>query len=111
MKIINKEQFLKLPEGILFNEFKPLYFNYLNVKGETWDKDYIEMDLIGNIEADSSTEWADKVEDALESGQSLKLDFDSWGRNGMFDKDQLYAVYEQEDIDALIQFLKGCKGI
>ena len=49
----------------------------------------------------SENEFSQKI-------NSLKLDFDICGRNGMYDDNQLYAVYEKDDIEGLINVLKQC---
>lgn len=104
MKILNKEQFLKMPAGTVYSEYEPCVFTGLLVKGDTWPCDYIEMSLIGNIESEDSGDFANKLMDAQKTGDSLPLDFDCYGWNGMFEDSQLYAVYEKEDLEGLI----GC---
>lgn len=111
MKIINKLEFFKLPAGVLYHEYEPCVFRGLLVKGDSWESDYIEMDLIGNIESQNSSQFVDILYEAEETGKSFNLDFDNYGRNGMFSNDQLYAVYEQEDLNQLIEFLKTCRGL
>ena len=110
MRIINKQEFLVLPEGILYSEYEPCAFYGLKVKGETWESDYLEIDLIGNIAANDSVDYIDRLDYALENRTSLELDFDSDSRNGLFEDNTLYAVYEQKDLNELISSLKTCKG-
>jgi len=38
----------------------------------------------------------------------LTMDFDSYGRDGLFDGDQLFAVWESNDVKALIERLTLC---
>jgi len=109
MKIINREEFLKLPSGTLFSEYKPCSFYGLLIKYDSCGyNDYYENELIGNIEMNSSEDFIDKLVIAEKERTSLKLDFDICGRNGMYDDNQLYAVYEKEDIKGLINVLKQC---
>lgn len=111
MKIINREEFYKLPSGTLFSEFQPDIFTGLKIKYDTWDAgekpyDYVELDLIGNIKAYSSDQFDLLMDEAVEGKSTLQLDFESAGRNAYFDEDQLYAIYERDDILGLIQVLQ-----
>lgn len=111
MKILNLTEFRALPEGIVFMKYKPSFFESLQVKGETWEADFISAELTDNIECDSSEE-----EDLIlamaekDSSYSIPLTVECGGRDGLFNDEQLFAVYEQKDIDQLIEKLKGCKG-
>ena len=50
----------------------------------------------------------DKLHDALENGTSLDMDFRCSGRDGCFEKDQLFAVWEKKDVEMLISRLQEC---
>lgn len=114
MKIVNKKEFYKLPEGTLYSEYKPQVFTDLHIKEATFynldrnPTDYVEMCLIGNLLVQNSNEYSDTLEKAEETGSSFKLDFEMYGRNGMYQDDQLYAVYEKVDIEGLINVLNQC---
>lgn len=114
MKIVNKKEFYKLPEGTLYSEYDPCIFHSLFIKEATLynsDRDpidYVEMDLIGNLDVQNSDEYIDTLDISEKTGNSFKLDFENYGRNGMYQDDQLYAVYEKEDIEGLINVLKQC---
>lgn len=103
MKILNLEEFRKCPSGTLFSKYSPYVFDGLMVKGETLEYDFIYQNLIGNIECHDSGEFGDKLEYAKETGESISLDFDCMGRDGLFEKNQLFAIYEEEDVK---QFIK-----
>lgn len=49
-----------------------------------------------------------KLFDAQENGVSVAMDFETQGRDGMFDHDQLYAVWEPQDVAALVERLRRC---
>lgn len=102
MKIVNLEQFRKYPSGTLYSKYEPCVFNGLMIKCDTLLHDFVYQDLIGNVKAHDSGEYANKLESALETGESLELDFDFAGRDGLFEDDQLFAVYEENDVKQLI---------
>lgn len=110
MKIIDRKEFLRLPSGILFSEYEPCAFYGLRIKHDSvGSNDYIEESLIGNIYCDSSNDFVDKLDFAKKNKTSLKLDFlENGSRNGCYENNQLYAVYEKQDLVDLIDTLKQC---
>lgn len=109
MKIVDLKTFRMLPEGTVFAKYQPCVFDELQVKGETWDVDYLCTSLSGNIKSSDSRECWDLLESArLDSEISLTLNFDSEGRDGCFEDDQLYAVYEKKDVQEFIEKLTRC---
>lgn len=99
MKIVNLKQFLEMPIGTIFSKYEPCYFSDLMVKDKnSGEMDFYCMTLIGNVESDHTGDFFDKCDEAQKKGTSLKLDFDVTGRDAMFNKNQLFAVYEEEDI-------------
>lgn len=84
MKVINREEFLKLPKYTLFCEYEYDFYSQLKVKGETLDSSYSEVDL---------------------NEKPTKLEFN---RSGNYEENKLYAIYEKEDIENVIKLLKKC---
>jgi len=107
MKIVNLEAFRLLPPGTLYSKYKPCTFDGLMIKGQTWEHDFIYQDLIGNIECTDSGDFCNKLDEALENSKSLGLDFDCMSRDGLFDEDQLFAIYEDEDVKGLIKRIQN----
>ena len=106
MRIINRKEFLSLPEGTVFSEFEPHFFDGLFIKGETvGDDDYLEETLVGNVASTGSGNYSDIVSRAVENGQEFSLEFGATSRNGMYDDEQLYAVYSQDDVKQLVERL------
>jgi len=109
MKIVNRQQFLALPPNTVFAKYSPCVCGPLEIKGETWGNDFlVTNNLAEAIDCAGSTEFADLLFDAQKTGASLKMDFESEGRDGYFDEDQLFAVWERPDVLALIERLKRC---
>jgi hypothetical protein len=111
MKIVNLETFRALPEGTLFMKYEPCFFGPLCIKDKTWEHDwnYIPLD---DIDAKDSGEFGDKLQLAQEAGISVDMDFETVSRDGCFDKEQLFAVYEPTDhlnlIKVLVAAFKTC---
>lgn len=109
MKILTRKQFMKMPAGTVFSYYEPCIFTGLYVKDSSPEKGYPDFsmsDLIGAIECDDSGEFSDKCE-LMEKGDSVRVDFESSGREGLFDEKLLYAVYESNDIEKLIKRLQN----
>jgi len=92
--------------GVLFSLYDRHGFDDLMIKEESLDNDFMYTDIIGAIDCESTSDHFDKRERARKTGESLEMDFYSGGRDGLHEEDQLYAVYEPEDVKKLIQRLK-----
>ena len=112
MKIIKRVDFLNLPENTVFAEYQPMYFGPLTIKGETWlhCNDFLEQQIVDAIDCSGSEEFAEILERAPQTGESIPMDFeDNQGRDGCFDPpDRLYAVFEENDVRALMERLQKC---
>jgi len=106
MKIVNREQFLSLPTGTLFSKYSPCVFEDLRIKGDTCGNDFVVQQISDAVDASSSAEFVDLLSFAVEEGRSVNLNFDYAGRDGLFDKDQLFAVWERKDVEQLIDRLQ-----
>ena len=105
MKIVDRQTFLALPEETLFSKYKPSYFEEIAIKGETWGNDFLYQVIVDPIKCHDSGELGDILDDSALNGTSFDLDFDCCGRDGLFDDDQLFAVWEKKDVLALIDRL------
>ena len=114
MKIVNRTQFLALPPGTVYMNYNYGLFGDLSLKGDTMALDsgsagdFHTVNLTGAVEANDSGDYHDRLM-AMEQGASFPAEFDSYGRDGMFDPDQLFAVYEYNDVTLLIEALGGVR--
>ena len=95
---------MKLPIETVFSYYEPTCFRELNIKVSDlseWETDFLFDPLVGQIKTISSDDFSDKCE-RMEKGESLPMDFEFTGREGLFDKEQLFAIYEKEDVKKLI---------
>ena len=113
MRIVNRETFLNLPSGTVFMKYKPQIFDELMIKYKTTVMgDFVCSDITQTIDCESSYGRGDILFDAVDNpGKSIPLDFNSCSRDSFWDEDQLFAVYEQKDIDGLIEALSKCRGV
>jgi hypothetical protein len=105
MKIVNRETFLSLPKGTLFSKYEPCIFGDLCIKDESYENDFRYQKINSAIACNDTIEFSDKLFDARSYGTGLLMDFDDTYRDGMFDNDQLFAIWEQCDAEALLRRL------
>jgi hypothetical protein len=110
VKIVKRIDFLKLPPDTLYASYGHCYFEGLMIKGETLNgNDWCYQQIAEAIVSHNSGEWADSLFRAAETGESLPMDFDCQGRDGAFEPDdRLFAVYEPQDVQLLINRLQRC---
>lgn len=104
MKVFTKAEFLKLPAGVLFSNYEPCVFNGLYIKGDSLgSSDFYEEQLIGNLQDYNVVKYDDK---------EFVLEFGVEGREGLFEDDALYAVYEEYEINNLLAHIRNnCRGL
>jgi hypothetical protein len=109
VKIVNKKEFLKQPPGILFSKYRPCVFDLLMIKGESLINDFYYQDIADGLDCESGEDFVGKLSDSEKNGTELKMDFYCQGRDGLFEDDQLFAVWSDDDRDALIDRLVKLK--
>lgn len=110
MKIVDHKTFLALPAGTLFSKYTPISFGDLSIKGDTLPGDvgdFVSLTLSDAVDHTSSADLMDKLDAARTESASMPMDFDAGSRDGMFDADQSFAVWEPQDVFALIARLQS----
>ena len=108
MKLYNRTDFLKLPEGTIFCKGKPYYFEDLSVKGESLPNDFIYLGLQW-IDSNGEDDCA-KLDDMLYEGESCPLQT-AYGRDGCFNDEDIFLVYEDKDIENIMSHLDAAYGL
>jgi len=109
MRIVTRKQFMKLPIGTVFSYYEPCVFRDLLIKvsdDKQWPTDFLYDDLIGAVKNKGSDDFSEKCR-RMELGESLPVDFEYTGREGLFEDEQLFAVYEKDDVEQLIKRLQN----
>ena len=103
MRIVNLKTFLAMPAGTLFAKFEPHVFGDLCIKEDSIGlRDFGYQNLADAVKAKDSGEYGDLLDESIEGGIELAMDFECAGRDGCFVDDQLFAVYSVADVAALI---------
>lgn len=113
MKIINRLEFLKLPSGTVYCKYTPQIFGDLHVKAcnpsDGWGNDWLYTSLTGEFDIEgcgSSTHHHDTLVFAEDIGLEFKADYEVSGRDGLYEEDQLFCIYDKSDIVSLINKLQ-----
>ena len=64
--------------------------------------DFFYSNITYELDCTGSDDFADKLFEAEENKSSVNTDFNTVGRDGCFSDDQLFAVYEKEDVERLM---------
>ena len=97
-----------MPRGTVYSYYEPHVFRELEIKADdsgNYENDWLFDSLVGAVKSDSSENFSQTCE-SMETGKSAEVDFNYTGRDGLFEDEQLYAVYEKEDVEKLIVRLK-----
>lgn len=95
-----------MPSGTVYAKFIPNdSFGDLCVKYDTWSNDWIYQPLNDFDNYDTSEERYALIDEMREKGTSHSLLYDSSSRDGFFDEDQLFAIWEKEDVIKLASLL------
>ncbi len=106
MRIVSRAEFLTLPAGTVFSKYKPSVFGDLQIKGASNAyNDFWYQQIVDSLDCEGSHEFFDLLEESEKTGRSLLMDFETETRDGMFDDEQLFSVWEREDVMSLINRL------
>ena len=105
MKIIDRETFLKLPAGTVYSKYEPCVFGDLCIKGDSLKNDWAYQSIVDAIDAIDSPVFSDKLFLSEKTGESIDMDFYCMVRDGLFENDQLFSVWDKKDVIALMNRL------
>lgn len=99
MRIISRDEFMKMPGTIFYRKITERWaIETLSVR-PFWDSehDFITMD-VGEIDSQDTGDWDDKLTSMSETGASLPMTGDYFGRDGMFERDAKFLILEPADL-------------
>ena len=111
VRIISREEFLKLPCGVMFSKYEDCRFGDRCVKDiNIGEHDFMFTQMSVPVKAANDVDYYDKCVTARLNGSSIELNYDCVERDGCFDSDQMFAVFEEADLLALREKLSKCVG-
>ena len=109
MRIVNLDTFKLLPSGTVFLKYAPCYFDELCSKQETLPYDFCSEALTTEIECNSGSDMPALLTVAEnDTNFHVKMNFDNTRRDGCFEDNQLFAIYDKQDVVGLIEKLNKC---
>ena len=109
MKIVDLKTFLALPPQTLFAKYEPVACQGLAIKtSNCGEMDFFVTELDLPIDCSGSDGLLDLCRAAEQTDKSLPLDLEIEGRDGFYAPNQLFAVWEPQDVRALIERLQRC---
>lgn len=104
MRIVKRQELMAMPAGTVYSLGEPMAFSGLYVKGDTMGSDFAMCSLLDDFGEDDTDVL--EVVDKLRRGEDVPLQFGKmYGREGMFDDEQKYAVWSSDDVLYLADFL------
>lgn len=102
MKIVTRDAFMAMPGTLFYSEYRPRIFRTpcfrFDVEGPHEFAPILPLPPVaGDLPMDGAPEPV-----------AVELDFDAFHDGEFYDERQLYAVYEPDDIRALIERLREC---
>ena len=113
MRIVGLEEFLSLRSGTVFAKYRPQIFGELCVKGDSINEssDFFYRPIWEPL-AYSSSELCDVLIAAEEHKAEVQIDTDCWQRDGLFEYDQLFAVFSGDEVVKIAESLVAAsKGV
>lgn len=105
MRILNRKEFFEMDGEVVFAKFRPQICESLGIKVGHMGQDFVFQDLdpCGAIDSEGDTDLFDKLI-AMEDDHSVRedVDFYQYQRDGCFDQDQLFMVFDRSDVRKLI---------
>jgi hypothetical protein len=81
----------------------PNIIDGLYIKNESLGNDWYYQDLINSIECNDSGEYTDKLFKARDDPKyELRQDYNVNQRDGLFNEEQLFLIYDKDDAMKLI---------
>lgn len=112
MRIVDRNTFLAMPPETLFCKYQPCVMESILIKGDSiffeGGNDFFYQSIEDAVDCDDCGQMIDVLDSAQLHGTSFRLDLECQGRDGCFDDDQLFVVFEQYDVEMLINRLLRC---
>lgn len=110
MRIVNLQEFLKLPAWTMYRKYTPCYTEDLLWKQDSLgERDFVYVQASMPDGSDSG-DVVEACEDMQHNGASYPLE-DWSSRDGMFKDEQLFMIYEKEDIEKVLGFVQNALSV
>ena len=112
MKIVSRKQLMALPPGTVYHDWEPCNWGTMKIKRDTipvedgYSGDWWLV-LVPQLDVDDFGQEVEVTDLMVANGTSHAVDLVVPQRDGCFDHEQMYAVWERSDVEALIKVLQS----
>jgi hypothetical protein len=99
MRVVDRKSFLALPPGTIYCKGVRWAFDAMCIKDDSLENDWIYLNMAWPSARDSGAA-VDLLDKSLETGSSFACE-DAFGRDGCFDDDAVFLIFEMDDLLAL----------
>lgn len=112
MYIVKRKELIKILENknVIYSELKDYDICGLYRGFDSLKDDFGTVDLINNVEADDFCEVVNILNKAKNNNYHFKMNLEYGQRYGLYNDEQCYVIYEDEDIKELIRVLEEVLG-
>lgn len=105
MKIVTRKEFMELikTRDVIFSDIRYHEIEGLNIGSYFSESDFIRTSLISRVDNDETCLSTEDISNKVD----FELDLDCGCRDGMYNDNDVYAIYEKEDIEKLALRLKN----
>lgn len=115
MRVVKFPEFIKeLQENknLIYSELHDYMIDglYEGFRMEGNNHDYILTDLLDSVttlDDNDEKEYWEIIDESVENGKEFKIDLECTGRDGMFDYNRKYVIYDKDDIKRLVDKLSS----
>lgn len=116
MKLYNRKEFIQLPAGTIYSKIDNPWCDlmiglYCKTSGDEYTNDWVEQDLIGEAGFPNDIkDGADAFEYQLnlrDTYQDFQTDLECAGRDGLYNEDDKFVVWDKNDITKLRDYLNS----
>jgi hypothetical protein len=109
MHFVDRKTFLAQSEGTIYQEYTdrglgPLMRKHETIHPNDWIEESIQPDITNVEGADDFVESLTSIEQRVADGQPFRMERSSC-RNGLFDTEGVYLIYDELDVALLVQKL------
>ena len=113
MKAYTRADFIKLPENTIYSRItdhcRLIDGLYCKCSGDGWGNDWVEQDLISEVgfpnDITGGEDAYDYQENLRDTFQEFRTDLDCAGRDGRYRDEDVFVVWDREDISKLHDYL------
>jgi len=110
MRIVNRAEFLSLPANTVYVKYDKHYglSQIIEIKASTPEDGWGDDFVVNHLSVFVEDPYSDIDVDFEKINDTFRFEINQTIRDGLFEADQLFAVFDNEDVERVINKLKAC---